>query len=40
LRQCLDDQNAGHYGRTGKMALKERFIDADLFNADDPLQRL
>ena len=39
LRQGLDDHHAGHYGRSRKVALKERFIDADLFDADDPLQR-
>jgi hypothetical protein len=39
LRQRLNYQDARHYRRTGKVALKERFVNADLFDPDDALER-
>jgi hypothetical protein len=34
LRQCLDNQHARHHRRSRKVALKKRFVDADLLDAD------
>lgn len=40
LRQSFDHQNARHYRRPGKMAFEKLFVSADLFDADDSLERL
>ena len=39
LSQGFDNQHAGHDGRAGKVALKERLVDADLFDADNSFAR-
>jgi len=35
LGQCLDDEDAGHHRRAGKVPLKEWFVNAHLLDADD-----
>src|ERR1700726_4419622 len=37
LRHGFDDENAGHDGFTGKMSLKEIFVDGDVLDSDDVL---
>jgi hypothetical protein len=39
LGQGLNHQDARHDRRTGKMPLEKRFVDADLFDTDDTLER-
>ena len=40
LRQGFDHQHSRHDRSAGKMSLKERFVDADLFDADNFFTRL
>src|SRR5688500_4649156 len=39
LGQRLNHQHARHHRRTRKVALEERFVDADLFDSDYPFLR-
>src|SRR5947209_8551362 len=39
LRQRFDHQDARHHRGARKVALKKRFVDAYLLDADDPLER-
>jgi hypothetical protein len=38
LRHGFDDEDAGHHGKIGKMAGKERFGDGHVLDADDALR--
>lgn len=39
LGHRFDHQDARHDRRAGEVSLKKRFVDADLFDADDPFAR-
>jgi hypothetical protein len=36
LRHGFDGQDAGHHGRTREVALKERLIDGDVLDGNQP----